>query len=222
MNRDLFVLGLAAGAGMYILFRKPVTVDSSTGETDDAPSLIDEIVVSGEPNVNTPDDVIAQQRAAFLKLIQTTEGTAATTQPYLTLFNYDKSFPANYEDHPANQGWSGVPLSDDMCKNAGLNPPCHSSAAGAYQITKPTWNRLAQKLGLTSFAPDQQDLAALELIREKGALSLIDENDIGGAVSKVAQIWASLPGNTAGQNPKTVQYVLDTYQNLLTQIQQEA
>jgi len=118
----------------------------------------------------------------------------------------------NFEDHPVNTGEKrGVPLSDAICKAAGLRPGCVSTAAGAYQIIRPTWNRLKQKYGLPDFSPDSQDAAAIYLLLESGAYELIVAGDIEGAIKKASKIWASLPGNTYQQGPKSLAYAIDRF-----------
>ncbi|NDG04091.1 MAG: lysozyme, partial [Alphaproteobacteria bacterium] len=88
----------------------------------------------------------------------------------------------------------------------GLNPPCFTTAAGGYQFIRPTWQRLRDRLGLEDFSPASQDAAAVELLREVGALDLIEQGDIEGAMKKASKAWASLPGSLAQQNPRAPQF----------------
>lgn len=118
----------------------------------------------------------------------------------------------NLSDHPVITGeMQPVKLSDSICINAGLKPGCVSTAAGAYQIIRPTWIRLKERLNLPDFSPASQDAAAIELLRESGALDAILDNDIETAIRKASKIWASLPGNTYKQAPKSLAYALDRY-----------
>ena len=75
----------------------------------------------------------------------------------------------------------------------------YSTAAGAYQIIRGTWNGLVKQYGFLDFSPDNQDLAAVALIVEKKALDDVKAGRLADAVRKCATIWASLPGSTAGQ-----------------------
>jgi muramidase (phage lysozyme) len=102
-------------------------------------------------------------------------------------------------------GWQGVPISRLGAQY--FNEV--STAAGAYQIIKPTWVTLALRLRLPDFEPASQDAAAVELIREAGALSLINSGQFVEAILKCRNIWASLPGSTSGQ-PQTVMSSLVT------------
>lgn len=90
-----------------------------------------------------------------------------------------------------------------------------SSAAGAYQFIFSTWSALARRLNLTDFSPASQDAAAVELLREIGALRSIENNEIELALQQASSQWASLPGSLAGQNPKSVQAALDAYSGYL-------
>lgn len=99
-----------------------------------------------------------------------------------------------------------------------------TSAAGAYQFMAvspipgggstrvDTWDRLKARLNLPDFSPASQDAAAVELLRECGALSRLQVGDLAGAVSRARRIWASLPGaNYAGQGMRTMAQVQAWY-----------
>ena len=53
-------------------------------------------------------------------------------------------------------------------------------------------------LGLKDFSKSQ-DAVALQQIKERGALPMIDRGDIRQAVDRCSNIWASLPGAGYGQ-----------------------
>lgn len=74
-----------------------------------------------------------------------------------------------------------------------------SSAAGRYQFIIKTWDALAKQLKLKDFSPENQDRAAIQLIRERGALDDVKAGRFDAAVRKVANIWASMPGAGYGQ-----------------------
>ena len=44
------------------------------------------------------------------------------------------------------------------------------------------------------FSPKSQDAVALQQIKERGALPMIDRGDIRQAIDRCSNIWASLPG----------------------------
>ena len=47
--------------------------------------------------------------------------------------------------------------------------------------------------------PKSQDAVALQQIKERGALPMIDRGDIRQAIDRCSNIWASLPGAGYGQ-----------------------
>ncbi|MCN8020324.1 glycoside hydrolase family protein, partial [Escherichia coli] len=49
------------------------------------------------------------------------------------------------------------------------------------------------------FSPESQDAVALQQIKERGALPMIDRGDIRQAIDRCSNIWASLPGAGYGQ-----------------------
>jgi lysozyme len=98
-----------------------------------------------------------------------------------------------------------------MCRGAGLNPGCVSTAAGRYQIIRPTWVRLRDLLRLPDFGPKSQDAAAVQLLRERNALPFIESGRIDLAVARAKSEWASLPGNAAGQPQRQLRDLLAVY-----------
>ena len=50
-----------------------------------------------------------------------------------------------------------------------------------------------KQLGLKDFSPKSQDAVALQQIKERGALPMIDRGDIRQAIDRCSNIWASLP-----------------------------
>ena len=87
----------------------------------------------------------------------------------------------------------------------------YSTAAGAYQITWPTWVGLCKQYDFPDFSPDVQDEAAVALIAEKRALGDAVAGRLQEAVAKCAPIWASLPGSTAGQRTEDMAAVQKEY-----------
>jgi muramidase (phage lysozyme) len=130
---------------------------------------------------------------AFLAMIAHAEGTDRATDPYRVCYGFHHLI-ASFADHPALTGeWMGERIT------VGIYAGELSTAAGRYQINKPTWLRLKAKLGLICFDPTSQDDAAIQLISDNCALSLIRDGKLGAAVTKLSAIWASLPGGDSGQ-----------------------
>lgn len=90
-----------------------------------------------------------------------------------------------------------------------------STAAGAYQINWPTYSDFAPGLGITDFSPASQDAIALALVKRTGAYDALLAGDIEGAFRLASTRWASLPGSTAGQNPKSADTVLAWFDDFL-------
>ena len=82
-----------------------------------------------------------------------------------------------------------------------------STAAGRYQFLYKTWVSIAKKLKLDSFSPENQDIAALYLIDEKGAISDLMKGDVLTAFYKIRKIWASLPAAGYGQGERSEAYI---------------
>ncbi len=102
-----------------------------------------------------------------------------------------------------------------------------SAAAGAYQFLPTTWQEVALRLDLPSFAPEHQDQAALHLVRKRGALEEIDRNGLTkAAMNRLAPEWASFPthaGQSAyGQPVKSHAELVAFYVTNLSQLRQGA
>lgn len=159
--------------------------------------------VMTEQSANVDQGTADANIAAFLQVIKQSEGTATQADPYRVVYGYGHAIQ-DYSDHPAITGeWRGEVLSDRMCALAGFGPGCKSTAAGAYQINRPTWLDIKGKLGLTDFSPQSQDAAAINLIASCGALEDVKAGRFNEAVRKCRNKWASLPGNSAGQGQRT-------------------
>ncbi|MEG3839199.1 glycoside hydrolase family 104 protein [Microcoleus sp. herbarium14] len=134
---------------------------------------------------------------AFLDTIAAAEGTAAS-DGYRTQYTGTKF--ASFSDHPREMR-CGRRYGKKLC----------SDAAGRYQFLSTTWDRFAKKFGVSDFSPQNQDLMAIELIREKGALEDIEAGRLESAVRKLAYIWPSFRrfgGSVESSMPKLEQMYL--------------
>ncbi len=86
-----------------------------------------------------------------------------------------------------------------------------STAAGRYQLLRRYFDAYSKTLGLKDFSPLSQDLIALQQIRERRALPLIQAGKITEAIAAVRNIWASLPGAGYGQHEQKVSDLLAVY-----------
>ena len=114
--------------------------------------------------------------AAFLKAIAEAEGGA-----------YDFKYGAL--KGRANDRWRFT----DTSTHPGPGIDGKTTAAGMYQITRPTWQHHGGKLGLRDFSPRTQDLIAVEILRSLGVIEQIKAGEIAAVMPKVARTWAALP-----------------------------
>jgi len=178
--------------------------------TDTAETIMNQIIE--QPAGDVPAEQAGGNIAAFLGMIRQAEGTASGSNPYAVCYGYRHTI-ADFSDHPAITGeWRGERLPDAMCINAGFGPGCVSTAAGAYQIIKPTWLKMQADLSLPDFGPQSQDAAAVELIRRRAALEDVKAGRITDAINKCRNEWASLPGNYAKQGQRSVETLAAWYE----------
>ena len=64
--------------------------------------------------------------------------------------------------------------SDHPRKLVTLNPKLKSTGAGRYQLLSRWWDAYRKAFGLKDFSPKSQDAVALQQIKERGALPMID------------------------------------------------
>ena len=123
---------------------------------------------------------INNQRKAFLDMLAWSEGTDNGRQKTRN-HGYDVivggELFTDYSDHPR--------------KLVTLNPKLKSTGAGRYQLLSRWWDAYRQR-SLKDFSKDQ-DAVALQQIKERGALPMIDRGDIRQAIDRYRNVWASLP-----------------------------
>ena len=101
-----------------------------------------------------------------------------------------------------------------------VNPNLVSSAAGRYQFLSGTWENVSQRLGLKNFHATSQDLAAVQLMKERRMIEPLLNGDLRTAVARGAREWASLPqadgtGAYAGQNARSFEAIERAYEGFL-------
>lgn len=147
-----------------------------------------------------------QNRTAFLDMLGVSEGTS--TSPATQNDGYDvivtgvDGIPevfTDYSDHPFSKG-----RPSKVINSKGLT----SNASGKFQIMLRDWPHYRAQLDLDNkdlypdgaFSPAAQIAYAIQLIRERGALPLIDMGNFALAVARCSNLWASLPGAGYGQH----------------------
>ena len=78
-----------------------------------------------------------------------------------------------------------------------------TTAAGRYQFLKGTWDGLSRQYGLKDFSPQSQDIGAIGLIMQKGALNDVLKGNYSSAIQKLGGTWASLPSSPYAQPRKS-------------------
>lgn len=147
---------------------------------------------------------------AFLDMIAWAEGTS--TSPATRNNGYDvivtgaDGRPEIFSDYSAHPFANGRP--SKVINQAGLK----SNAAGRYQHMLRDWAHYRDLLRLPDFGPASQDAWAVQLIRERRALPLIEAGRFSDAVAAVSNLWASLPGaNYPGQPMRKVAQLASIY-----------
>lgn len=151
----------------------------------------------------SPQQAGGKNVCAFLDAIAFSEGTDNGRQR-TNNHGYDVivggGLFTNYADHPRKL----VALSSLGIK---------STAAGRYQLLSRYFDAYKKTLGLKDFSPLSQDLIAIQQIRERKALQLIQAGQFEQAVRQVRNIWASLPGAGYGQHEHKLENLLAAYRN---------
>lgn len=200
-RQNLAVLLVVGGLLIYAVTRAGYEEDDPDYEE---PDLIDQAqaIFLDLTDMGITDPMEQKNVNAFLWTIRTSEGTA-DGGGYSRLVG-GGSF-ASYDDHPR--------VLVDLPR-LGIK----SSAAGAYQILRRTWDGVAGKLGLPDFSPASQDAAAIELIRQRGAWADVKAGRFFAAIEKCRKEWASLPGAGYGQRENSLAFLQSTYQKAGGQI----
>ncbi|WP_115560033.1 glycoside hydrolase family 24 protein [Xanthomonas arboricola] len=151
--------------------------------------------------VITPEEAGGRNVVAFLDMLAWSEGTDNSRQP-TTDRGYDVIVGGGlfqgYADHPRVL----VPLPKLRIS---------STAAGRYQLLQRYFDAYRKTLRLPDFSPLSQDKIALQQIKERRALPLIQAGRIREAIVKVSNIWASLPGAGYGQHEHKLDNLLAAY-----------
>lgn len=172
--------------------------------TEQLTTTFEDLKVTLDPTSYVPAAVPANvanvNERAFLDMIAYAEGTTGA-DGYNTLFGGGKF--ESFADHP-RQIFSFKNKRGENLK---------TSAAGRYQFLARTWDALQRRLSLPDFGPESQDAAALELVRERGALADVQAGRVSLAIAKCAKIWASLPGAGYAQPERKLTTLIAQFQS---------
>lgn len=173
-------------------------------EPDQLPTLWEQTMSAMDPSTYTtgtlPGDLADANERAFLDMLAVSEGTKGRgNDGYNVLFG--GALFTSYADHPRRL----------ITRTFGNGTTVTSSAAGRYQFLRRTWDELASTLRLGDFGPPSQDRAALELIRQRGALADVRAGRFAAAVDKCRRTWASLPGAGYDQPEQPIERLAAAY-----------
>lgn len=137
------------------------------------------------------DDFRAQRRPSVRQAFLDTLAGPESNGQYNVMYG-GRTF-GDYADHPRRM----------FVIENGPNAGEKTSASGRYAFNQATWDEQAQRHGLNSFSPDNQDIAAWELASRvyrnktggdlETALSSGDPQQIAEAGQVLAKRWTSLP-----------------------------
>ena len=148
-------------------------------------------------------------RKAFLDMLAVSEGTstspATQNRGYDVIVTGSDGKPEVFTDYSAHPFAGG--RKSKVINSKGLT----SNASGRYQFMLKDWAHYRDQLDLPDFGPASQDLWAIQLIRERGALPLIDLGSFVLAVARVRNLWASLPGAGYGQPEHSIEKLKTAY-----------
>ncbi|TDK68049.1 glycoside hydrolase family 24 protein [Sapientia aquatica] len=140
---------------------------------------------------------VSKNLSAFLNMLAVSEGTC--TSPATRNNGYDvivtgfDRVPEIFTDYSTHPFAKGRP--SKVINSRGLT----SNASGRYQLMLRDYQHYKALLNLPDFSPASQDKWAIQLIKERGALPLIDAGQFDQAVARCRNLWASLPGAGYGQ-----------------------
>lgn len=137
---------------------------------------------------------------AFLRAIRLGEGTSDDAG-YFRVVGSSAGEPPDFTDtskHPNKAVWI------ERLK-------IFSTAAGAYQIIRRTWEALVGQYAFPDFSPACQDEAAVALIAGRKALEDVIAGRLAEAIGKCRLEWASLPGAPYGQRTESYEAVQAEY-----------
>ena len=158
-------------------------------------------------------------RRAFLTMLAVSEGTS--TSPATKNNGFDVIVTGSDQKPEIFTDYSTHPFASGRKSKTINSRGLTSNASGRYQFMLKDWLHYRAQLNLGdkslyplgAFSPAAQDAWALQLIRERGALPLIDLGQFDLAVKRVRNLWASLPGAGYDQHENSLEKLQTAYRN---------
>jgi lysozyme len=197
MNKTALIVIVIATA---VLILRPHVAPAETEDdpTYEEPDLLDQADAAIQDLTDMGHDITSWEQQnidAFLWAIRVSEGTDGLNGYSMLVGG---GLFGSFADHPR--------VLVDL-PNLGIK----SSAAGAYQILRRTWDDVRGVIGAPDFSPSWQDRAAVELIRRRGALADVRAGRFATAIDKCKKEWASLPGAGYGQHENSLARLQNAY-----------
>lgn len=113
--------------------------------------------------------------------------------------------------------YGGASFSGSQHPNRAITAGAYTStAAGRYQFLYRTWIEIKNRLGLPDFTARYQDIAAVDLIAQRGQLSKLLASDFEGVMKGLGCAWAALPYATCGQTRRPLDQTMNYYRSAFT------
>ena len=146
---------------------------------------------------------------AFLDMLAVSEGTS--TSPATRDRGYDVIVTGSDRKPEVFTDYSVHPFARGRRPKQINTRGLYSTASGRYQFMLKHWAHYRDLLKLPDFGLAAQDRWAIQLIRERGALPLIEAGHFDAAVARVRNLWASLPGAGYGQPEHRIERLRAAY-----------
>ena len=130
---------------------------------------------------------INNQRKAFLDMLAWSEGLITTTS---------ETRNHGYDVIVGGELFTDYPITSQTCH---AKPKTQINRRRTLPASFPLVGCLPQAAWPERLLSESQDAVALQQIKERGALPMIDRGDIRQAIDRCSNIWASLPGAGYGQ-----------------------
>lgn len=146
---------------------------------------------------------------AFLDMIAWSEGTS--TSPATKCDGYDVIVTGMDKKPEVFDDFSAHPFAAGRKSKAINSKGLTSNASGRYQFMLRDYAHYRDLLKLPDFGPESQDRWAMQLIKERKAIPLIENGQVEQAISRVSNIWASLPGAGYDQPEHSMEKLVAQY-----------
>uniref|UniRef100_A0AAU6W261 Lysozyme n=1 Tax=Pseudomonas phage Orisa03 TaxID=3138542 RepID=A0AAU6W261_9VIRU len=146
---------------------------------------------------------------AFLDMIAWSEGTS--TSPATKCNGYDVIVTGLDKKPEVFDDFSAHPFASGRKSKAINSKGLTSNASGRYQFMLRDYAHYRDLLKLPDFGPESQDRWAIQLIKERKAIPLIENGQVEQAISRVSNIWASLPGAGYDQPEHSMEKLVAQY-----------